>query len=72
MHREKTKVIRIGDRLIGGNNPILVQSMTNTKTSDIKDTLTFLNDYVGMIEIPENLNKKVLMEKLEEIYKGCL
>lgn len=31
--------IRIGDRVIGGHNPILIQSMTNTKTEDVKATV---------------------------------
>lgn len=35
----KTKKIRIGDKYIGGSNPILVQSMTNTDTRDIKGTI---------------------------------
>lgn len=35
MYREQTKVIKIGDRVIGGGNPILIQSMTNTKTEDV-------------------------------------
>ena len=39
MYREHTKVIQIGDRLIGGGNPILIQSMTNTKTEDVKATV---------------------------------
>jgi len=37
--RENTKVIHIGDKVIGGGNPILIQSMTNTKTEDIKSTV---------------------------------
>ncbi|MEF9940927.1 MAG: flavodoxin-dependent (E)-4-hydroxy-3-methylbut-2-enyl-diphosphate synthase [Lachnospiraceae bacterium] len=37
--REKTKVIQIGDCKIGGGNPIAIQSMTNTKTEDIKATI---------------------------------
>lgn len=37
--REKTKVIRIGGTAIGGNNPIAVQSMCNTKTEDVKATV---------------------------------
>lgn len=37
--RENTKEIRIGDKVIGGNNPILIQSMTNTKTDNIKETV---------------------------------
>ncbi len=39
MHRNKTKVISIGDKVIGGGNPILIQSMTNTKTEDIAATI---------------------------------
>jgi (E)-4-hydroxy-3-methylbut-2-enyl-diphosphate synthase len=39
MYREHTKVIRIGDRVIGGGNPILIQSMTNTRTEDVKATV---------------------------------
>ena len=36
--REHTKKIQIGDRVIGGGNPILIQSMTNTRTDDVKAT----------------------------------
>lgn len=39
MFREHTKVIRIGDRYIGGGNPILIQSMTNTRTEDVEATV---------------------------------
>ena len=39
MHREHTKVIQIGDRKIGGGNPILIQSMTNTRTEDVQATV---------------------------------
>jgi (E)-4-hydroxy-3-methylbut-2-enyl-diphosphate synthase len=37
--RKETKVIRIGNKVIGGGNPILIQSMTNTKTEDIAATI---------------------------------
>ena len=37
--RNKTRVIRVGDVYIGGDNPIVVQSMTNTKTEDIQSTV---------------------------------
>ena len=37
--REHTKVIKIGDRVIGGGNPILIQSMTNTKTENVEATV---------------------------------
>lgn len=39
MYRENTRVVRIGDRKIGGGNPILIQSMTNTKTEDVEATV---------------------------------
>jgi len=38
-YREKTKTIQIGDRRIGGGAPILIQSMTNTKTEDVQATV---------------------------------
>ena len=39
MDRTRTKVVKIGDRVIGGGNPILIQSMTNTKTEDVAATV---------------------------------
>ena len=41
--RKKTKVINVGDVKIGGDNPISVQSMTNTLTTDIKSTINQIN-----------------------------
>ncbi len=38
MYRDHTKAVRIGNRVIGGGNPILIQSMTNTKTEDVEAT----------------------------------
>ena len=39
MYRDHTKVIQIGDRKIGGGNPVLIQSMTNTHTEDVEATV---------------------------------
>ncbi|WP_302328017.1 flavodoxin-dependent (E)-4-hydroxy-3-methylbut-2-enyl-diphosphate synthase [Enterocloster lavalensis] len=39
MTREHTKTVKIGNRLIGGGNPVLIQSMCNTKTEDVKATI---------------------------------
>ncbi|MCX4297141.1 MAG: flavodoxin-dependent (E)-4-hydroxy-3-methylbut-2-enyl-diphosphate synthase [Lachnospiraceae bacterium] len=39
MYRDKTRVVHIGNRVIGGGNPILIQSMTNTKTYDVAATV---------------------------------
>ena len=42
--RKKTKVINVGSVKIGGDNPISVQSMTNTLTTDIKSTIKQINE----------------------------
>lgn len=39
MERKVTKEVRIGNRVIGGGNPVLIQSMTNTKTEDVVATV---------------------------------
>lgn len=39
MHREHTKTVKIGDRIIGGGHPVLIQSMTNTRTEDVEATV---------------------------------
>ena len=38
-YRDETKVVQIGKRQIGGGNPILIQSMCNTKTEDVEATV---------------------------------
>lgn len=47
MYRDNTKTIKIGNKAIGGKNPILIQSMTNTKTENVEDT-------VAQIKLLEN------------------
>ena len=37
--REQTKKIKIGSRVIGGGNPVAIQSMTNTRTEDVAATV---------------------------------
>ncbi|MCR5022778.1 MAG: flavodoxin-dependent (E)-4-hydroxy-3-methylbut-2-enyl-diphosphate synthase [Lachnospiraceae bacterium] len=39
MYRDNTKKIKIGDREIGGGNPVLIQSMCNTRTDDVESTV---------------------------------
>ena len=46
IHKRKTKVINVGNVKIGGDNPISVQSMTNTLTTDIKATIKQINEIV--------------------------
>ena len=43
INRKKTKVINVGKVKIGGDNPISVQSMTNTLTTNIKATIKQIN-----------------------------
>lgn len=38
-----TKTVQIGNRVIGGGNPILIQSMTNTKTENVEATAAQIN-----------------------------
>jgi (E)-4-hydroxy-3-methylbut-2-enyl-diphosphate synthase len=44
INRRKTRVINVGDVKVGGGNPISVQSMTNTLTTDVKATIKQIND----------------------------
>ena len=39
MYRDHTKTVKIGNRIIGGGNPVLIQSMTNTRTEDVEATV---------------------------------
>lgn len=39
MYRAHTREVHIGDRVIGGGNPVLIQSMTNTRTEDVEATI---------------------------------
>ena len=49
--RKKTKVINVGDVKIGGDNPISVQSMTNTLTTDVKATINQINELSKKVPI---------------------
>lgn len=44
MIRTETRVVKVGNKLLGGNNPILIQSMCNTKTKDVKATVKQINE----------------------------
>ena len=39
MERRQTRPVRVGNRILGGGNPILIQSMCNTKTEDVAATV---------------------------------
>ena len=42
--RKQTKTVNVGGVLVGGNNPIAIQSMTNTNTCDVISTVKQIND----------------------------
>jgi (E)-4-hydroxy-3-methylbut-2-enyl-diphosphate synthase len=64
--RRKTRVIKIGDCLIGGNNPVAIQSMTKTKTSNIEGTLRQIKELenagcdIVRLAIKDNTDAKAL------------
>ena len=53
MYRDHTKVVQIGNKKIGGGNPILIQSMTNTKTEDVEATVR------QILELDEPIGRKL-------------
>ena len=65
-HREQTKVINIGDRKIGGGNPILIQSMTNTPT---EDAVSF--SHLRAHETVLDTVCRLLVEKKTHAYVTC-
>ena len=43
-NRYQTRIVKVGNLNLGGNNPILIQSMTNTKTKDVSRTVNQILD----------------------------
>lgn len=70
-HREQTKVINIGNVKIGGGNPILIQSMTNTDTADIKATVEQIKrlEEAGCQIIRSTANNEASARAFHEIKK---
>ena len=71
MYHDDTKEIRIGDRVIGGGNPILIQSMTNTKTEDVAATVAQIKSLedAGCEIIRCTVNTEAAAKALPEIKK---
>ena len=42
--RKQTNVVKVGNYFIGGNYPILIQSMCNIKTSNTKEVINQINE----------------------------
>ncbi len=68
IHRRKSRVVKVGDVSIGGNNPIAVQTMTNTLTSDAKNTIeqiersAKLGADIVRVSVPDKESSKSLKE----------
>ncbi|MDB3946603.1 flavodoxin-dependent (E)-4-hydroxy-3-methylbut-2-enyl-diphosphate synthase [Candidatus Pelagibacter sp.] len=71
--RKKTKVINIGDVKIGGDNPISVQSMTNTLTTDVRATINQINAIheegadIVRVSCPDEQSTKALKEITQNV-----
>ena len=69
-YRMHTKVIQIGDRKIGGGNPIAIQSMTNTRTDDLESTLSQIRSLAAAgcqivrVAVPDRAAARAVAEAL--------
>ncbi len=62
--REKTTIVKVGNKYIGGDNPILIQSMTNTKTKDVEATV---NQILKLEELGCDIIRVAVLDK-EDAY----
>ena len=71
--RKKTRTITVGKVKIGGDNPISVQSMTNTLTTDIKATIKQINEIhsegadLVRVSCPDESSSKALKEIIKHV-----
>ncbi|MCR5349520.1 MAG: flavodoxin-dependent (E)-4-hydroxy-3-methylbut-2-enyl-diphosphate synthase [Acholeplasmatales bacterium] len=70
--RQNTRVVKIGDKYLGGDNPILIQSMTNTKTKDVNGTI---NQILELERLGCDIIRVAVLDKedaysISEIKKG--
>ena len=71
--RKKTKVINVGKVKVGGDNPISVQSMTNTLTTNVKATIKQINEIhnegadLVRVSCPDESSSKALKEIIKHV-----
>ena len=71
--RRKTKEINVGNVKVGGKNPITVQSMTNTLTTDINATIKQINEFqnegadIVRVSCPDESSSKALKEIIKHV-----
>ncbi len=71
IHRRKSRVVKVGNVSIGGNNQIAVQTMTNTLTSNAKDTIAQIerSAKLGVDLVRVSVPDKESSHSLKEIVK---
>ena len=73
INRKKTKVINVGDVKVGGDNPISVQSMTNTLTTNVRATINQINAIheegadIVRVSCPDEESTKALKEITQNV-----
>ena len=73
INRKKTKVISVGKIKVGGDNPISVQSMTNTITKDVKSTINQINQIaeegadIVRVSCPDEASSLALKEIVKHV-----
>ena len=71
--RKLTKKIKVGNINVGGDSPISVQSMTNTLTTDIKNTINQIHSLeeagadIVRVSCPDEESSKALKEIVKEV-----
>jgi len=74
IQRKKTKAVHLGNVIVGNNNPITVQSMTNTLTKDSKATLKQINEIANegaelvRVSVPDEDSSNALKEIVKHSY----
>jgi len=73
IHRRKTRQVRVGSVLVGGDAPISVQSMTNTLTTDVEGTLEQIRSMVnvGVDIVRVSCPDEASTQALPNIVKSC-
>jgi (E)-4-hydroxy-3-methylbut-2-enyl-diphosphate synthase len=73
IERKKTKLIKVGKVLVGGNSTITVQSMTNTLTTDVKNTIKQINNLedagadIVRVSCPDEKSTKAFKEIVKNV-----
>ena len=73
INRKKTKEIKVGDISVGGGSQISVQSMTNTLTTDVKETINQIHSLeeagadIVRVSCPDEESTKALKNIVNEI-----